>query len=68
MQKLRVTWNDKGWDPGETESVATADIPADSTPVNLGNMLVFRNGPRSTVVLVVPQHRLIAAVQVEVEG
>jgi hypothetical protein len=59
VKKLKVTWHDRG------QSIATADVHVQSKVSLLGEILVFQDPGASAAVLMIPQGRLISAVEIE---
>jgi hypothetical protein len=70
MKKLKVTWQDGSWMRDGDQSTASAEIPWNATVTAVGETIVFSDGgrPGSTIHLVVPESRLISAVEIEAEG
>lgn len=67
MRKLKVTWQDGSWDqPGQPTS--SVDVPVHVMVADVGGSLVFRDGASgSRVYLVIPESRLISAVEIDTE-
>jgi len=65
VRKLKVTWLSGSWNTDDSPT-ATADIPAAAQIGAVGDTLIFKTG--SGICLVIPEQRLISAVEIEVQA
>jgi hypothetical protein len=70
MKMLRVSWLE-GWASESSQKTVSYDIPADSLVTAIvGETLVFRHQASGNLVgghvyLIIPEHRLLSAVEIE---
>lgn len=74
MKKLKVTWQDGNWNRDGQQPIASVELPEKTKVRHVGEgTLVFETpgdgvNTGARIALVVPEQRLISAVQVEADN
>jgi len=66
VKKLKVTWMNGSWTDGVDQTITSAEVHVQARISLLGETVVVQDPGSMEVVLVIPENRLISAVQVEV--